>query len=69
MPLVLQGIDYCATNRYRDWKNELNEYFELNKGDALDLSKAQGSVLPDFSQAVWDKCIELFDSKEFRVSY
>ena len=49
MPLVLQGIDCCATNRYRDWKNELNEYFELNKGDALDLSRAQRFVLPNFS--------------------
>ena len=57
MPLVLQAINRCATNRYRDWekkKKNLNEHFKLNGGDkdALDLPRARRSIPPYFSQAI-----------------
>ena len=49
----------------------MNEHFKLNRGneDALDLHRARRSVPLDFSQEMWDKCVELFDSKKFRVNY
>ena len=69
--LRYQGIDRTAQDIYKNWKNELSEYFKLNGGDknSLDLPRARCSVSPDMAQEVWNNCIDYFSSEEFRVVF
>ena len=68
-PLVDRGILRSAADRYRDWKNDLHEHFLDFGGDeaALDLDLARRSTPENLTDEVWEKCVDMFNAKEYRV--